>query len=215
MIKGKAYIFNTMQSDLVKYNGCRVEVLKKLSNDEVDTEDVGEMYEIRIDDETTVQAFADELRPVQYGFICPYINGEIAKVFFEENGQDTMNVDIYDISDVCSILRLYNEGKYGMELGYGAKEAFFIDRRDPRYETFMNAEYAVLADEDEEFSKKINGILEKMIPKVLLEINNAMCDYIECNYGNEIQEPSYNLEGLVWTIATRLGIDTDVCTDNK
>lgn len=91
MIKGKAYIFNTIQSDLVKYNGCRVEVLKKLSNDEVDTEDVGKMYEIRIDDETTVQAFADELRPVQYGFICPYINGEIAKVFFEENGQDTVN----------------------------------------------------------------------------------------------------------------------------
>ena len=211
MIKGKAYIFNTKQSDLTKYNGCRVEVLRELSEDEADKEDVGKMYEVRIDEKTTVQAFADELRPVQYGFICPYTKGEVAKVFFEENGQNTMNVDVYDISDLYSILMLYNEAKYDVELDCGTREAFFINSSSPKYETFMNEEYVILEDDCEKFHEKISQLLENMINPEILKINNALCDYISCNYGNEIREPSYNLEGLVWTIATRLGIDVDVC----
>lgn len=53
--------FQTTQSDLLKYNGMKCEVLGKLNDSEYDKEDVGNMYNIRLDNGDEIQAFEDEL----------------------------------------------------------------------------------------------------------------------------------------------------------
>lgn len=56
-------IFNSHGADssLQQYDGCICVVLKKLTPEKVDTEDVGEMYRIRFLDGYETDAFADEL----------------------------------------------------------------------------------------------------------------------------------------------------------
>ena len=54
-------IFNTTQSDLLKYNGTMVVVLGALEESKYDKEDVGQMYRIRFYDSVESDAFADEL----------------------------------------------------------------------------------------------------------------------------------------------------------
>ena len=53
-------IFNTTQSDLIKYNGTEVVVGKELTDAERDPE-VGRMWHITFHDGTTSDAFEDEL----------------------------------------------------------------------------------------------------------------------------------------------------------
>ena len=53
-------IFNTTQSDLIKYNGTKVVVGKELTDAERDPE-VGRMWHITFHDGTTSDAFEDEL----------------------------------------------------------------------------------------------------------------------------------------------------------
>lgn len=58
---GKCYMFNTTDSELKKYNGTKVTVLRSLTNEECDIEDVGRMYKIRFDNGVEHDAFEDEL----------------------------------------------------------------------------------------------------------------------------------------------------------
>ena len=58
---GKKYRFNTTDSELKKYNGTEVEVIRPLTEDEADIFDVGNMYKIRFNDGYERDAFEDEL----------------------------------------------------------------------------------------------------------------------------------------------------------
>ncbi|MBQ8248112.1 MAG: hypothetical protein IJZ42_13370 [Lachnospiraceae bacterium] len=54
-------LFHTSDNDLAKYNGTEVEIIRPLSDDECDIEDVGNMYKVRFHDGYVRDAFADEL----------------------------------------------------------------------------------------------------------------------------------------------------------
>lgn len=54
-------IFNTTDSELVKYNGTEVEVIRPLTEKECDIADVGNMYKVRFYDGYERDAFEDEL----------------------------------------------------------------------------------------------------------------------------------------------------------
>lgn len=54
-------IFNTTDSELKKYNGTEVEVIRPLMEKECDIEDVGNMYKVRFYDGYERDAFEDEL----------------------------------------------------------------------------------------------------------------------------------------------------------
>lgn len=54
-------IFNTTDSELKKYNGTEVEVIRALTEDEADIADVGNMYKVRFFDGYERDAFEDEL----------------------------------------------------------------------------------------------------------------------------------------------------------
>lgn len=58
---GRWCIFNTTQSDLVKFNSSYVEVLAPLDEEEYDREDVGPMYKARFIDGEIRDVFEDEL----------------------------------------------------------------------------------------------------------------------------------------------------------
>ena len=54
-------IFNTTDSELMKYNGTEVKVIRPLTEKECDIEDVGNMYKVRFYDGYECDAFEDEL----------------------------------------------------------------------------------------------------------------------------------------------------------
>ena len=54
-------IFNTTDSELEKYNGTEVEVIRPLTEKECDIADVGNMYKVRFYDGYERDAFEDEL----------------------------------------------------------------------------------------------------------------------------------------------------------
>ena len=54
-------IFNTTDSELMKYNGTEVEVIRSLTEKECDIADVGNMYKVRFFDGYERDAFEDEL----------------------------------------------------------------------------------------------------------------------------------------------------------
>lgn len=56
-------IFNSHGADskMRKYDGCLCEIERKATADEVDIEDVGEMYHVRFADGYRTMAFEDEL----------------------------------------------------------------------------------------------------------------------------------------------------------
>lgn len=58
---GKEYIFNTTQSDLIRYNGTAVCIVRPLTKDEFDVEEVGNMYRARFFDGRHWDVFEDEL----------------------------------------------------------------------------------------------------------------------------------------------------------
>ena len=58
---GKKYTFNTTQSDLTKYNGTEVTILRPLTDKECDIEDVGNMYYVIYKDGSFGDVFEDEL----------------------------------------------------------------------------------------------------------------------------------------------------------
>lgn len=60
----KKYIFNTTQSDLICYNGLSAVILSELDEKEYDKEDVGQMYNIELENGEKLQAFDDELTEI-------------------------------------------------------------------------------------------------------------------------------------------------------
>lgn len=60
----KKYIFNTTDTELVKYNGTKVEIIRPLTYDECDIDDVGNMYKVRFYDGYERDAFEDELSTI-------------------------------------------------------------------------------------------------------------------------------------------------------
>ena len=58
---GKEYIFNTTQSDLARYNGTTVYIVRPLTKDEFDVEEVGNMYCAKFIDGKCWNVFEDEL----------------------------------------------------------------------------------------------------------------------------------------------------------
>ena len=54
-------IFNTTDSELKKYNGTEIEIIRPLTEKECDIEDVGNMYKVRFYDGYERDAFEDEL----------------------------------------------------------------------------------------------------------------------------------------------------------
>lgn len=58
---GKTYIFNTIDTELLKYSGQMVTVIRPLTEDEADIFDVGNMYKVRFADGYERDAFEDEL----------------------------------------------------------------------------------------------------------------------------------------------------------
>ena len=58
---GKKYTFNTTDTELLKYNGADVKVIRPLTETECDIEDVGNMYKVRFADGYETDAFEDEL----------------------------------------------------------------------------------------------------------------------------------------------------------
>lgn len=55
-------IFNTTQSDLLKYNGMRANIIRELTSDEADINEVGMMYKIQFTNGDIIDAFEDELQ---------------------------------------------------------------------------------------------------------------------------------------------------------
>lgn len=58
---GNAYIFDTVDTELLKYNGQVANVIRPLTEDEADICEVGNMYKIRFADGYETDAFEDEL----------------------------------------------------------------------------------------------------------------------------------------------------------
>ena len=58
---GKTYIFNTIDTELLKYSGQMVTIIRPLTEYEADIFDVGNMYKIRFADGYERDAFEDEL----------------------------------------------------------------------------------------------------------------------------------------------------------
>lgn len=55
-------IFNTVQSDLLKYNNLECVIIRELSESEYDKDDLGYlMFEIKFENGDIIQAFEDEL----------------------------------------------------------------------------------------------------------------------------------------------------------
>lgn len=64
-IKNKEkYRFNTQDSELEKYNGTEVEIIRSLTNEECDIEDVGNMYRVKFTDGYERDVFEDELSKI-------------------------------------------------------------------------------------------------------------------------------------------------------
>lgn len=57
----RSYVFNTTQSDFLKYNGTEVNVIRPLTEAEADIADVGNMYKVRFVDGFISDVFEDEL----------------------------------------------------------------------------------------------------------------------------------------------------------
>jgi hypothetical protein len=64
VFKMKYYIFKTTQSDLLRLNGSKCKIIRKLTKRECDIEEVGIMYKIKFEDGETIDCFEDELRLV-------------------------------------------------------------------------------------------------------------------------------------------------------
>ena len=59
-------IFNTTDSELKKYNGTEVEIIRPLTGKECDIADVGNMYKVRFYDGYERDAFEDELTEILF-----------------------------------------------------------------------------------------------------------------------------------------------------
>lgn len=68
-------VFNTTDSELTQYNGTVVEVIRPLTQDECDIDDVGKMYKVKFHDGYIRDAFQDELSDVPSQAKTKYVLG--------------------------------------------------------------------------------------------------------------------------------------------
>lgn len=59
--EGCEYTFETTDSEMEHYNGTKVKVIRPLTEDEADIEDVGNMYKCEFNDGLDYEVFEDEL----------------------------------------------------------------------------------------------------------------------------------------------------------
>lgn len=59
-------VFETTQSDLTRYNGMKIIASAPLDESRYDKEDVGEMFRIKLEDGTLLDAFEDEMLEEKY-----------------------------------------------------------------------------------------------------------------------------------------------------
>ena len=65
---GHKYTFNTTDSELQKYNGTKAVILRPLTENECDIDDVGMMYKAVFEDGSHRDVFEDELSPEDVRF---------------------------------------------------------------------------------------------------------------------------------------------------
>jgi len=58
---GQKYLFTTTDTELMKYNGTEVEIIRPLTKEEADIDDVGNMYKGKFEDGYERDIFEDEL----------------------------------------------------------------------------------------------------------------------------------------------------------
>ena len=62
-------IFQTTQSDLLQHNGKQLEIIRKLTEEEVDEYEFITMYEIKLETGEQIHAFKDEIPlPPKFSF---------------------------------------------------------------------------------------------------------------------------------------------------
>ena len=72
-IRSYSKTFQTNQSDLIQHNGKTFEVLRPLTEKEIDIKEVGPMYEIKLSTGEVIHAFEDEIgQEEQYAKIFLY-----------------------------------------------------------------------------------------------------------------------------------------------
>ena len=54
-------VFQTVQSDLIKFNGLGCVIISELDESEYDKEEVGNMFNIKLENGVEIQAFEDEI----------------------------------------------------------------------------------------------------------------------------------------------------------
>ncbi|MCI6676082.1 MAG: hypothetical protein MSG78_04120 [Clostridiales bacterium] len=89
---GKKYTFNTIDTELSKYNGTDVEVIRPLTETECDIEDVGNMYKVRFSDGYERDAFEDELSENKYYELMYFYGRKDSGSIFIKT---TLDMDLY------------------------------------------------------------------------------------------------------------------------
>ena len=89
---GKKYTFNTIDTELSKYNGTDVEVIRPLTETECDIEDVGNMYKVRFADGYERDAFEDELSENKYYELMYFYGRKDSGSIFIKT---TLDMDLY------------------------------------------------------------------------------------------------------------------------
>ena len=89
---GKKYTFNTTDTELSKYNGTDIEVIRPLTETECDIEDVGNMYKVRFADGYERDAFEDELSENKYYELMYFYGRKNSGSIFIKT---TLDMDLY------------------------------------------------------------------------------------------------------------------------
>lgn len=89
---GKKYTFNTTDTELLKYNGTEVEVIRPLTETECDIADVGNMYKVRFTDGHEKDAFEDELDEIKYYELCYFYGRKDSGSIYIKT---TLDMDLY------------------------------------------------------------------------------------------------------------------------
>ena len=115
---GKKYTFTTTDTELLKYNGTDVKVIRPLTEEECDIEDVGNMYKVKFADGYERDAFEDELEEIKYYELCYfygrkdsgsiYIKTTLDKDLYHEDEflQKLVDRNELDASEVDSIVEI-------------------------------------------------------------------------------------------------------------
>lgn len=114
----KKFMFNTTDTELLKYNGTEVKIIRPLTETECDIADVGNMYKVKFYDGKEYDAFEDELEEIKYYELCYFYGRKDSGSIYIKT---TLDLDLYyedeflqmlvdenklEISDVDSIIKI-------------------------------------------------------------------------------------------------------------